>query len=75
MPYKETVVISQFRNVLQWVESMRERPHYSPQHYNIEKKKNLDWETFVTQPWTMNRDKKDLNLRRDSFLNGTINST
>jgi len=75
MPHVETVVVAQFRNIYQWVESMRERPHHSPQHYDKSNKKMLSWETFVTKPWSMNRVDEDEKLQRDSFLNGTKSSS
>lgn len=75
MPHVETVVVAQFRNIYKWMESMRERPHHSPQHYDTLNKKMLDWETFATKPWSMNRVAQDEKLRRDSFLNGTKSSS
>lgn len=41
------LVVAQFRNPYDWVESMRLKPYHSPNHIK------LDWQDFVTRPWTM----------------------
>lgn len=51
---ESAVVVIQFRNPFYWVEAMNRFPHHSPEHFD------LDWETFVTKPWTMPRYGKDL---------------
>ena len=40
------VVIAMFRDPYDWVEAMHERPHHAHAHIG------LDWEEFVTKPWT-----------------------
>jgi len=52
--HNPTLVVAQFRNVYDWVESMRHVPHHSPLHVR------LPWQAFVTTPWTMPRPVRDL---------------
>mmetsp|Transcript_27838 Transcript_27838/g.43201 ORF Transcript_27838/g.43201 Transcript_27838/m.43201 type:complete len:341 (-) Transcript_27838:191-1213(-) len=54
--HNNTLVIAEFRNVYDWLESMRLRPHNMPMHMN------QDWYTFVTTAWTMPRPERDLNM-------------
>ena len=58
------VVVAQFRNPYYWVEAMSRFPHHSPDHFD------LDWKTFVTKPWTMDRYGPDV-----SFAGSTAAST
>lgn len=51
-----TLVIAEFRNVYDWVESMRNRPHNMPSHMN------QDWYSFLSTPWSMPRPERDLTL-------------
>lgn len=51
---QNAVVVAQFRNPYYWVEAMNRFPHHSPNHFD------LDWKTFVTKPWTMDRFGPDL---------------
>ena len=51
-----TLVITLFRNVYEWIEAMRKTPHHASNHLH------LDWKTFVTRPWTMERVGGDLLL-------------
>lgn len=51
-----TLVLTIFRNVYEWVEAMRKTPHHASNHLW------LDWKTFVTRPWTMERTGGDLFL-------------
>lgn len=51
--HNPVLVIAQFRNVFEWTEAMRQVPHHSPYHLE------LDWKEFVTKPWTMPRPKRD----------------
>lgn len=44
---RKTVVVAQFRHSYQWVEAMRDKPHHSPEHFD------LTWQEFVTKQWTM----------------------
>lgn len=45
---RDAVVIAVFRNIYSWVRSMNYvRPHHAPRHFNIE------WDEFVTRPWTL----------------------
>lgn len=53
---KTTLVIVQFRDPYYWVDAMRRKPHHATEHIH------LDWKTFVTKPWTMERVGFDLEL-------------
>ena len=53
---QNTLVLTIFRNVYEWVEAMRKTPHHASNHLW------LDWKTFVTRPWTMERTGGDLFL-------------
>jgi len=55
-PRNNTIVVAQFRNVYDWIEAMRKRPHHSPSHLMLE------WKEFVEKPWTMPRPERDLDL-------------
>mmetsp|Transcript_54459 Transcript_54459/g.65554 ORF Transcript_54459/g.65554 Transcript_54459/m.65554 type:complete len:432 (+) Transcript_54459:76-1371(+) len=72
--HQETLVIAQFRDVYQWVEAMRSKPHQAPMHWNIHEKRKLGWEDFLTKSWTMPRTRKDMEYLRHNFEKG-INST
>jgi len=67
---ESTIVIAEFRNVYDWIESMRNRPHNMPSHMH------QDWYTFVTTAWTMPRPERDLLLLNDdnatAHLDGRI---
>lgn len=52
-----TLVIVQFRNVYEWAEGMRAKPHHSTDHLD------LDWKTFLTRPWTTKRFGIDLEMK------------
>ena len=52
------VVLAQFRNVYDWTESMRVYPHHAPIHFFLE------WQQFVTTPWTMPRYGEDIAFHR-----------
>ena len=54
--HNNTLVLAKFRNVYDWLESMRLRPHNMPMHMN------QDWYTFVTTAWTMPQPDRDLNM-------------
>mmetsp|Transcript_54367 Transcript_54367/g.80649 ORF Transcript_54367/g.80649 Transcript_54367/m.80649 type:complete len:536 (+) Transcript_54367:114-1721(+) len=58
-----TLVLAQFRDPHYWVEAMRNVPHHSPQHLH------LDWETFVTTPWTMKRLANDTGILKKAPKN------
>ena len=58
------VVVAQFRNPYYWVEAMNRFPHHSPEHFD------LDWKTFVTKPWTMDRYGEDIQF--DGATEATI---
>ena len=45
--HENAVVVLQVRNVYDWVKGMWVYPHHAPDHFN------LDWQTFVTKPWTL----------------------
>ena len=75
MQHVEAVVVTQFRNIYKWVESMRERPHHSPQHYDTLNNKMLNWETFASKPWSVNHVAEDEKIKHNSFLNGTKSSS
>jgi hypothetical protein len=47
-----TLVVSQFRHPYYWVEAMRVRPHHSPEHYDVDNRKSVNWTSFVKTPWT-----------------------
>ncbi|KAL7555918.1 hypothetical protein ACA910_018255 [Epithemia clementina (nom. ined.)] len=50
-------VVALFRNVLQWTQAMHAVPHHAPLHFG------LDWNEFVTQPWTMPRLDQDVTYK------------
>ena len=55
------IVVALFRNPYDWVEAMRLEPQHALEHYNIVEKKPLEWQEFLTTPWTVDRFKyKDL---------------
>mmetsp|Transcript_7831 Transcript_7831/g.11440 ORF Transcript_7831/g.11440 Transcript_7831/m.11440 type:complete len:452 (+) Transcript_7831:180-1535(+) len=43
----DTIVVAMFRSSYYWVESMRHKNYHAPIH------RDLDWETFLTTPWTL----------------------
>lgn len=49
-----TLVICAFLNIYDWIYLMRQNPLHAPNH------ENMDWRTFVTSPWIMNRSQSDL---------------
>lgn len=53
---KRALILAQFRDPYDWVESMREIPHHAPVHVGLE------WKDFVLKPWTMDRWGADLNI-------------
>lgn len=59
---RETLVIAQFRNPYDWLEAMRDRPHHAPDHLDVE------WQEFLTKPWTTERIGKDLNVTSNTTL-------
>jgi hypothetical protein len=61
---KTAIVVAQFRHVLQWVKAMQTDPYHAPAHFN------LSWQEYVTQPWTMPRTGRDLQI--DVSSNETI---
>jgi hypothetical protein len=52
-----TLVVSQWRNPCDWVESMRLKNHHAPMHFRMKR-----WHDYVTTPWTMPRLPHDLEL-------------
>lgn len=50
------LVITQYRNPYHWILSMMSQPHHAPNH------QFLDWYSFVTKPWMMERGGYDLNM-------------
>jgi hypothetical protein len=60
-----TVVVALVRNPYDWLESMRKKPYHSPNHFD------LDWETFVTKPWGMERGNADKKLIQDGLTHNT----
>lgn len=61
--FHDTLVIAMFRNPFEWVEAMRKRPHHASQHIF------LDWQEFVTKPWTMERVGLDLEMTKQEQQN------
>ena len=59
-PHSNVLVISMFRDPYFWVEAMRRVPHHSPLHLNLE------WQEFVTKPWTMPRPERDLKYQNET---------
>lgn len=55
-PTDETLIIAQFRDPYYWTEAMRKKPHHATEHMFLE------WEEFVTKPWTMPRVGLDLEV-------------
>lgn len=54
---KETaLVLVMFRDPYDWIDSMRTEPYHSPTHFY------MDWRSFVTTPWTMERGHGDQQL-------------
>lgn len=51
-----SIVVALFRDPYDWLESMRKKPYHSPNHFD------LDWNTFLTRPWGMDRGPADLQL-------------
>lgn len=72
---EKTVVVALFRNVYQWVESMRAKPHHSPEHWNMEQERALPWEKFVTTPWTMPRTAADKTYLKKQIAQGKTSTT
>ena len=62
---KSTVVVALFRDPYDWIESMRKKPYHSPNHFN------LDWKTFVTTSWGMERGPADQQLIKDGLTHNT----
>lgn len=56
----DTLVITIWRNVYEWVEAMRKTPHHASNHLW------LDWKQFVTRPWTTERVGGDLLLAHET---------
>jgi hypothetical protein len=52
--FEDLYVIALFRNPYDWIEMMRQVPYHSPRH------KDMEWNDFVTTPWTMPRFGLDL---------------
>ena len=48
-PPKSSLVVSIFRDPYEWVDSMIKKPYHSPNHFD------LDWKSFITKPWTIDR--------------------
>ncbi|KAL7540581.1 hypothetical protein ACHAXR_010222 [Thalassiosira sp. AJA248-18] len=57
-PPNSSLVVAMFRDPFDWVDSMRKKPYHSPNHFD------LDWEAFVTTPWTMARGHDDEQLMK-----------
>mmetsp|Transcript_28144 Transcript_28144/g.61310 ORF Transcript_28144/g.61310 Transcript_28144/m.61310 type:complete len:343 (+) Transcript_28144:119-1147(+) len=56
----DTLVVTIWRNVYEWVEAMRKTPHHASNHLW------LDWKVFVTRPWTTERVGGDLLLASET---------
>lgn len=56
----DTLVITIWRNVYEWIEAMRKTPHHASNHLF------LDWKPFVTRKWTTERVGGDLLLANTS---------
>ncbi|KAL7518760.1 hypothetical protein ACHAWX_003565 [Stephanocyclus meneghinianus] len=65
-PSNSTIVVAMVRDPYDWLESMRRIPYHSPHHFD------LDWKTFLTRPWGMERGPADQQLMRNG---STINAT
>lgn len=48
-----TIVLPLFLNAFHWVDTMRKHPKYMPNHMD------LDWEMFISKPWTTDRSEND----------------
>eukprot|EP00569_Conticribra_weissflogii_P010543 CAMPEP_0171380754 /NCGR_PEP_ID=MMETSP0879-20121228/30083_1 /TAXON_ID=67004 /ORGANISM="Thalassiosira weissflogii, Strain CCMP1336" /LENGTH=306 /DNA_ID=CAMNT_0011891983 /DNA_START=204 /DNA_END=1121 /DNA_ORIENTATION=- len=59
------LVVSIFRDPYDWVESMRKRPYHSPNHFQ------LDWKTFLTRSWEMERGPGDKALLDSGLKHNT----
>eukprot|EP00978_Attheya_sp_CCMP212_P021199 scaffold61685_cov54-Attheya_sp.AAC.1 len=58
----QTLVLAIFRNPHDWVKAMSHKPHHAPAHLFPD----MDWEKFVTSPWTMERSEMDLALQNET---------
>jgi len=55
-----TLVVASFINPYHWVNAVRLRPHYAPDHADME------WHAFVTTPWTSaTDDESNMNSEKD----------
>lgn len=57
----DTLVLAQFRNPYDWLEAMRNVPHHSPSHIN------LQWQDFLEKEWSIERMGLDLNMTKDDL--------
>lgn len=78
--YRNHVVLTVFRDPVEWIAAMREIPYHSPEHVagfdNITGAAiPLPWNEFVTKPWTMKRTQADMKLIRNSKLELTLEGT
>jgi hypothetical protein len=64
-PENSTVVVALFRDPYDWLESMRKKPYHSPNHFD------LNWKTFLTRPWGMERGPADKKLIEDGLAHNT----
>lgn len=60
-----SVVVALVRDPYDWLESMRKKPYHSPNHFD------LDWKTFLTRPWGMERGLADQQLILDGMTHHT----
>lgn len=63
--HKSSVVVALIRDPYDWLESMRKKPYHSPYHFD------LDWKTFLTRPWGMERGPADQQLIHDGLEHNT----
>eukprot|EP00592_Proboscia_alata_P006416 CAMPEP_0194355504 /NCGR_PEP_ID=MMETSP0174-20130528/3403_1 /TAXON_ID=216777 /ORGANISM="Proboscia alata, Strain PI-D3" /LENGTH=331 /DNA_ID=CAMNT_0039124797 /DNA_START=164 /DNA_END=1159 /DNA_ORIENTATION=+ len=71
---EKSLVVAQFRDVYQWVEAMRARPHHATGHWNGRKNQKLEWKKFLTTPWTMPRTPNDKDYLQKQFDQGKTSS-
>jgi hypothetical protein len=70
--FQQSIVISVFRDPVEWTAAMREMPYHSPRHLHgfdsHGKIVPLPWKDFVETAWTTQRSSLDLQLIRENRI-------
>ena len=82
--FSHSIVVSLFRNPVEWVAAMREAPYHSPNHlkgFSINNTRGggggesnvipMEWDTFVQKTWATKRTQFDLQLIRQNRIHET----